>query len=109
MPTPRQCGAEVPDEPPDPHTHAQCPPQCYCDGSDPIYQPNNPPVPAAAAPKPAVRQKQHHQVVDSGPDTKFIDINNHSKVDEEDVNETEGGVDETEEGVERPVPRARAP
>ena len=109
MLAPRQRGAEVPDEPPDPRTRARRPPQRYRDGSDPICQPDNPPVPAAAAPKPAVRQKQRRQLVDSGPDAEFIDINDHSEVDEEDVDETEGGVDETEEGVERPVPRARAP
>ena len=115
MPAPRQRRAEAPDEPPNPRTHARHPPQCYRDGFDPICQPDNPPAPAAA-PKPAVRQKQHRQLVDSEPDAEFIDINDHSEVDEDDVNETEKGVDETEKGVdeaekgvERPIPRAHAP
>lgn len=101
MPAPRQRGAEAPDEPPDPRTHARRPPQCYRDGFDPICQPDNPPAPAAA-PKPAVRQKQRRQLVDSEPDAEFIDINDHSEVDEDDV-------DETEKGVERPIPWAHAP
>ena len=92
MPAPCQHGAEAPDEPPDPHTRAWRPPQLYRDGFDPICQPDNPPAPAAA-PKPAVRQKQRCQLVDSEPDAKFIDINDHSEVDEDDVDETEKGVE----------------
>ena len=108
MPAPRQHGAEAPDEPPDPRTRARRPPQRYHDGFDPICQPDNPPAPAAV-PKPAVRQKQRRQLVDSEPDAKFIDINDHSEVDEDDVDETEKGVNEAEKGVERPIPRVHAP
>ena len=90
MPAPCQCGAEACDEPSEPHPHARRPPQCYHDDSDPV-EPDNLPVPPAGVPKPTVRQTHHHQPVNSGEDTKFFDIDDHSKVDEDDDDETERG------------------
>ena len=104
---PCQCKVEARDEPSDPHTRARHPPQRYRDGSDPVCQTNNLPVPAAVAPRPAVRQTQRCKPVDSKQDAEFIDINDHSEVDEDDVDET-GVVDETE-AVEQLIPRAHAP
>ena len=104
---PRQRKVEAHDEPSDPRTRARRPPERYHDGSDPVYQTDNLPVPAAAAPRPAVRQMQRCKPVDSEQDAEFIDINDHSEVDEDDVDET-GVVDETE-AVKRPIPRAHAP
>ena len=104
---PCQRKVEARDKPSDPHTRAWHPPECYCDGSDPVCQTDNLPVPAAAAPRPTVRQMQHCQSVDSEQDAEFIDINDHLEVDEDDVDET-GVVNETE-AVKWPIPWAHAP
>ena len=104
---PRQRKVEARDEPSDPRTRARRPPERYRDGADPVCQTNNLPVLAAAAPRPAVKQTQRRQPVDSEQDAEFIDINDHSEVDEDDVDDT-GAVDEAE-AVEQSIPRAHAP
>ena len=104
-PAPRQCGAEAHDEPSVPRICACHPPQRYRDNSNSTREPNNPPVPAAEVPNPVVRQTHHHQPVDSAQDAEYFDIDNHSEVDEDDNNNDNNGA----EGVERPIPQARAP
>ena len=100
-PAPHQHRAEAHDEPSVPCICAHHPPQHYRDNSNSTREPNNPPIPAAEVPNPAVRQMHHHQPVDSAQDTEYFDIDNHSEVDEDD--------NDGAEGVERPIPRACAP
>ncbi|KIM58286.1 hypothetical protein SCLCIDRAFT_10275 [Scleroderma citrinum Foug A] len=104
-PAPHQCGAEAHDKPSVPRIRAHRPPQCYHDNSDSTREPNNPPIPTAEVPNPAVRQTHHRQTVDSAQDTEYFDIDNHSEVDEDDNDDDNNGA----EGVKRPIPRARAP
>ena len=102
MPAPRQCGTEVHDQPSDPNTRIRRQPIHFRDNAKPIREPNNPPIPAADASRPAMRQTHCLQPVHSERDAEYIDIENHSDVGE-DNNE------EVEEGVEQPIPQARAP
>ena len=101
-PAPHQRKAEVSDEPSEPHGRNRRPPHRYRDGSKATQEPNNPPVPAAAAevPNPAVKQMHCCQGVDSGQDAEYFDIDDHSEVDED---------SEEGEDVQRPIPRACAP
>ena len=102
MPAPRQRGTEIHDQPSEPNTRIHRQPICFRDNANPIRKPNNPPIPTADASRPAMRQTHCLQPVRSEQDAEYIDIENHSDVGE-DNNE------EVEEGVEQPVPRARAP
>lgn len=92
-PAPHQRRAEAHDEPSVPHICARCPPQCYRDNSDSTHEPNNPPVPAAEVPNPAVRQMHRCQPVDSAQDAEYFDIDNHSKVDEDNNNDDNDGAE----------------
>ena len=102
MPAPRQRGTEVHDQPSDPNTRIRRQPSRFRNNANPIREPSNPPIPAADASRPAMKQTHHLQPVRSERDTEYIDIENHSDVDEDDN-------EEGEESVEQPIPRARAP
>ena len=102
MPAPRQCGTEVHDQPSDPNTRIRHQPSHFCNNANPICEPSNPPIPAADASRPAMRQTHRLQPVCSERDAEYINIENHSDVGEDDN-------EEVEEGVEQPIPRARAP
>ena len=102
MPAPRQCGTEVHDQPSDPNTRIRRQPIHFRDNANPIREPNNPPIPAADASRPTMRQTHRLQPVHSERDAECIDIKNHSDVGEDDNKEVE-------EGVEQPIPWACAP
>ena len=102
MPAPRQRGTEVHDQPSDPNTRIRRQPIRFHDNANPIREPNNPPIPAADASRPAMRQTHRLQPVRSERDAEYINIENHSDVGEDDN-------EEVEEGVEQPIPQARAP
>ena len=70
--------------------------------ANPIREPSNPPIPAADASRPAMKQTHHLQPVRSEWDAEYIDIENHSDVGEDDN-------EEGEESVEQPIPQAHAP
>ena len=97
---PRKCGTEPQDhhQSSDPRAHICRPPECFRDGSNPIREPDG----TAQAPKPTVKQTHRCQPVHPEQDAKYINIENHSDVDEDDD-------EEIEESVEQPIPRARAP
>ena len=102
MPAPRQRRTEVHDQPSDPNTRICRQPIHFRDNTNPIHEPNNPPIPTADASRPAMRQTHRLQPVHSERDAEYIDIENHFNVGEDDN-------EEVEEGVEQPIPRARAP
>lgn len=107
MAPPRHRGTGVHDEPTEPRNRNRRLPERFRDNSDPIPEsdnppePNDPPVPAPEASKCAVKQVPRRWPVHSNQDTEFINIDEHSEVEDND--------DDKAEGVERPVPRARAP
>ena len=82
----------------DPCAHIRRPPERFRDGSNPIREPDG----TAQAPKPTVKQTHRRQPVHPEQDAEYINIENHSDVDEDDD-------EEIEESVEQPIPRARAP
>ena len=97
---PRKCGTEPQDhhQSSDPRARIRRPPERFRDGSNPIREPDG----TAQAPKPTVKQTHRHQPVHPDQDAEYINIENHSDVDEDNDKEIE-------ESVEQPIPRARAP
>ena len=72
MPAPHQRGTEVHDQPSDPNTHIHRQPSRFRNNANPICEPSNPPIPAADASRPAMKQMHHLQPVHSEQDTEYI-------------------------------------